>query len=38
MTKKESFNKLMDMADFYEEEITKNGIDNLVIGLDSKTK
>ena len=38
MTKEESFNKLMDIADFYEEEINKNGIDNLVIKLDSKNK
>lgn len=38
MTKEESFNKLMEIEDFYEEEINKNGIDNLVIKLDSKTK
>ena len=38
MTKEESFNKLMEIEDFYEEEINKNGIDNLVIKSDSKNK
>ena len=38
MTKEESFNKLMDIEDFYEEEINKNGIDNLVIKTDFKNK
>jgi len=38
MTKEESFNKLMDIEDFYEKEFNKNGIDNLVIKTDSKNK
>ncbi len=38
MTKEESFNKLMEIEDFYEKEINKNGIANLVIKTDSKNR